>query len=94
MLRKLFKSGQAEDTAKNEQELKNLLKDIENVHKELEETRRIFCEVSDPEVIDHIILKIYATEEKYRYLLKQARKLKLKGPISLRTSGINFHEEV
>ena len=47
---------------------------VEKARIEWEEAQALFNEVKEPELVDHAIYAMEATERKYIYLLKEARK--------------------
>jgi hypothetical protein len=50
-----------------------LLENLEQAHKEWKQANLYFNSVTDPDLIDHAIFYMGATEKKYVYLLKRAR---------------------
>lgn len=50
---------------------------VERARQEWEQTKIIFNEVKDPELIDHTIYAMEAAERKYMYLLKEAKREKV-----------------
>lgn len=61
---------------KDVDEKKDLYASLENAKKEWEETKNIFENVSEPDLVDYAIYNIEAAEKKYVYLL---RKIKSEG---------------
>ena len=53
--------------------LPELLETLENARREWHFAKVYFNSVSDPDLVDHAIFYLGATEKKYIYLLKQAR---------------------
>lgn len=51
-----------------------LLTLVEKARREWEEAQMLFNEVKEPELIDHAIYTMEATERKYMFLLKEAKK--------------------
>jgi hypothetical protein len=51
-----------------------LLTLVEKARREWEEAQMLFNEVKEPELIDHAIYNMEATERKYMFLLKEAKK--------------------
>lgn len=52
---------------------------IEMAQREWKYARLYFDSVTDPDLIDHAIYNLEATEKKYTYLLKQAREIGIRG---------------
>jgi hypothetical protein len=52
---------------------------IEMAHREWKYARLYFDSVTDPDLIDHAIYNLEATEKKYTYLLKKARAIGIHG---------------
>lgn len=50
---------------------------VEKARLEWEQTKMVFNEVNDPELIDHTIYAMEAAERKYMYLLKKAKREKV-----------------
>jgi hypothetical protein len=57
-----------------------LLLDLERAKKELEQARLVFAETTDHELIDLAVYRLKLSEEKYRYLLRQARATRIVAP--------------
>ena len=55
----------------------NLLKVLEQAHKDWTHAKYYFNCVTDPDLIDHAIFYMGETEKKYTYLLKRAREVGL-----------------
>ncbi len=51
----------------------DLDKQLEKTRRELIRTRKYFNSVSEPDLIDHAIYLLKATERKYSYLLKKKK---------------------
>lgn len=51
----------------------DLDRQLEKTRKELIRTRKYFNSVSEPDLIDHAIYLLKATERKYSYLLKKKK---------------------
>ncbi len=51
----------------------DLLESLEDARREWRYARMYFNSVSDPDLIDHAVFYLGATEKKYIYLLKQAK---------------------
>lgn len=66
------KSSRGEGSEGNEKE-EELKMAIEKTRRELMSSRSFFDSVSEPDMIDHAIYALQATEKKYIYLLKDAR---------------------
>ncbi|HEX3048321.1 MAG TPA: YaaL family protein [Bacillota bacterium] len=52
---------------------------LEMAQREWKYARLYFDSVTDPDLIDHAIYNLEATEKKYTYLLKQAREIGIRG---------------
>ena len=55
----------------------NLIKEIEDLNQALETANSNFENVCDPDLIDSYIYELNAISFRYRYLLKQMRKLEV-----------------
>ncbi len=51
----------------------DIMKNLENARREWQYAEAYFNSVQDPDLIDHAIFYMGATEKKYTYLLKQAK---------------------
>ncbi|MGI6128979.1 MAG: YaaL family protein [bacterium] len=51
----------------------DLVDQVEQARREWQLARRFFESVTDPDLIDYAIYNLQATEQRYTYLLKQAR---------------------
>jgi hypothetical protein len=52
---------------------------LERAQQEWKYARLYFDSVTDPDLIDHAIYNLEASEKKYTYLLKQAREIGIRG---------------
>ena len=50
---------------------------VKKAHRDWEEAQALFNEVKDPDMIDHAIYAMEATERRYMFLLKEAKKEKV-----------------
>ncbi len=50
-----------------------LFREIVDSHRDLVNAERQFNEVSDPRLVDHMVFRLDAAEQHFRYLLQQAR---------------------
>lgn len=51
----------------------DFLQAVEQARREWQDARDRFNQISDPDLIDHAIYAVEATERRYMYLLKKAR---------------------
>lgn len=51
----------------------SMLNIIEEARKEWLDAKKVFEEVSDPDLVDHLIYQMEASQKKYMYLLKKAK---------------------
>lgn len=64
----------------------DLVKTLEEAHREWKLANLYFNTVTDPDLVDHAIFYIGATEKKYIYLLKRARET----GINIETLPLNY----
>ncbi len=57
---------------------------VEQARREWQDAKSVFDQVSDPDLIDHAVYAIDASERRYMYLLKKARDegVNLQSPLS------------
>ena len=55
-----------------------LLQQIADAKKQWQNLQRVYNEVSDPRVVEHVILQLQATESRYGYLLQLGKEARLR----------------
>jgi hypothetical protein len=69
-----FETASDPEESSEEAQLGDIAAQVEQARRDWQAAKAYFENVSDPELVDHAIHLVLATEKRYAYLLKQAKK--------------------
>ena len=73
IMRKIWGVFRLDDSRLGSLKVPDMLENLEGARREWQHAKAYFNSVLDPDLIDHAIFYMGATEKKYIYLLKQAK---------------------